>query len=105
MVIKIRTGITEYKQLVSYGEQYSTVLDKLCAFLLAISPILQHYKGIYENAGFTVLIIAFLILTLRLFSQGGIRKFNYSCFPAILPLLFFEIYTAIDHSASIVRIL
>lgn len=105
MVIRLRTGIAEYEKLVSYGSQNRTILDRLCAFLLAISPILQHYKGVYENAGFTVLLIAFPILTLRFFTKHGGRRFNSRNLIAILPLLLFELYTAVDHNVSLLRLL
>ena len=37
------------------------------AVVLAIAPILQHYKGLYENAGFTAILIAAAFLFYKLF--------------------------------------
>ena len=105
MVIKIGTGYEEYKQLVPYGRKNNTVFDKLCALLLAIAPILQHYKGLYENAGFTVLLIAFPILTLRFFLNRRIKAVNSRSIIAIIPLLLFELYSVLIHSSSFGRLL
>lgn len=105
MKIKIRRVPNECEQLVAYGRQCNTALDKLCAFLIAISPLLQHYKGLYENAGFTVLMIAFPILTLRFIADSKVRGYRKRNFVAIMPLILFELYTAVDHSLVGTRML
>ena len=40
-----------YDGAITYGLNNTSSLDKLFAFFLAVGPILQHYKGIYANAG------------------------------------------------------
>ena len=55
--------------LMQYGSENTTFGDKICALVLALAPILQHYKGIIENAGFTVLILITPILFLRTFKK------------------------------------
>ncbi len=104
MVIKIRKGTGEYKELVSYGSWNDSSLDKLCALLIAVSPLLQHYKGLYENAGFTALFFAFPILSLRFLTRSG-RGYNAKTLSAIFPLILFELYTAVDHTISVSRLL
>ena len=76
MVIRVSDRYEEYKSISAYGSANKTALDKLCSFLLAIAPILQHYKGLYENAGFTVLLFAFPILTVRFFQKRLGKRFN-----------------------------
>lgn len=41
---------------ITYGADNNTLVDRFCAFILAISCILQHYKGFYKNAGFSALL-------------------------------------------------
>ena len=105
MVIRVSDKYEEYKSISAYGSAYKTGLDKLCSLLLAIAPILQHYKGLYENAGFTVLLFAFPILTVRYFQNRLGKRFSVKNLMAILPLLLFEIYTAFDHTVSLPRLL
>lgn len=105
MVIRIGTGKRELGKIVSYGHENREILDRFCALLLAFAPILQHYKGLYENAGFTAILFAFPVLTLRLISRIKFKKLNMKCLAAISPLLFFEIYTAIDHSVTVPKLL
>lgn len=96
---------TQFLSLATLGSENTRFLDKLCAFLLAVAPILQHYVGVYENAGFTALLVVFPIVTLRFafkFNAGGI---NSKCLGAIFPLLVFEIYTALAHGFVFNRLL
>lgn len=87
------------------GRENKHFLDKLCAFLLALSPILQHYVGVYKNAGFTALLLVFPVVSLRLFLKLGSRSVDKRCFSAILPLLLFELYSAIMPSLNLSRLL
>lgn len=47
------------------GAANNGLLDELCAFLIVISPILQHYVGLYKNLGFTVLIVTVPLMMLN----------------------------------------
>lgn len=101
-VISIGKSDVELAELAHLGSDNIQVADKLCAFLVAISPILQHYVGVYENAGFSVLIIAILILSIKAFTTFNI-KISAECLRAIFPLILFELYTVMDRSFSISR--
>lgn len=105
MAIKIGKSNLEYEQLVTYGSDNVMIIDKLSAFLLVVSPILQQYRGLYENAGFTVLLFAFPFLFLRFVTCGKRRKMKSGTLTAIMPLILFELYTAVDHSISADRLL
>lgn len=105
MTIHLGKDNKEISKIVSYGSENNTILDHFCALLLAISPILQHYRGLYENAGFTVYLIVFPILCLRFLGKVRTGKYSSRCIMAMLPLLLYEFYTAIIHTSSVARIL
>lgn len=89
-----------FDELVTYGSNNITLIDKICALLLALSPILQHYKGVYLNAGFSVLLLIspYVMMKLVVKLMGG--RHDSKCFGAIIPLLFFQLYKMVDHGAS-----
>ena len=90
---------------ITYGAENKSRLDKLCAILLAISPLLQHYKGIYKNAGLTVLILLVPYLGLKLFLSVKEKRADSYCLFAISPLLLFQLYKMVDHTISVSKIL
>lgn len=98
------TSDKECGEIVSLGSENQAATDKICALLVAVSPILQHYIGFYKNAGFSVLIIAFFLLSLR--SVPDIKNgIDLSSLKPILPLLLFEAYTVLDRSFQISRVM
>lgn len=92
------------QELMLYGSENTTFGDKVCALVLALAPLLQHYKGIVENAGFTVLILITPILFIRTFYKlkGGL--INKKCFYAIIPLVIFYFYTIIIRDFNVMRL-
>ena len=57
-----------------FGYNDGDIFDKIFAFLLALTPILQHYIGIIGNAGITVVVIALLYFSVRgLFKRNPIN--------------------------------
>lgn len=84
----------------NYGKGYQQWIDKLNAFLLAIAPILQHYKGLYKNGGFTILIIVAGLAFFRFLSCAMGKRINRACIIAIMPLLIFQVYKTLDHSIT-----
>lgn len=87
-----------------FGLENDMILDKFCAFLLAVAPILQHYKGIYQNAGFTLLIILFPYIMLKLFLKIRDSKIEIKCMTAIMPLILFQLFRMVDHNVSITKL-
>lgn len=81
------------QDLILYGNENKTFGDKVCAFSLALAPLLQHYKGLIENAGFTILLLITPILLLRTFGKLKVGLLNRKCFFAIIPLVVFFFYT------------
>ena len=88
-----------------YGSENKLWFDKVNSFLIAISPILQHYKGIFKNAGFSVLAIVMVLAFFRLLIRSYERRVDGHCFLAIFPLVLFQIYKIFNHSVSSTKIL
>jgi len=79
------------------GQQNTTLIDRLCALLFALTPICQHYYGLVENAGFTIYLIVFGIMLLRLFAHRFVRLRRLR---PIIPLVLFELYTVVVRLSS-----
>lgn len=101
MVVKVYRDGVEKNLNLSSGQASFGIIDRISAFLLAVSPILQHYIGLYENAGFTVLLFVLPLLLLRFLQKGT----TISVKPEIVPLLLFEFYSFIARSFSLSRLL
>lgn len=94
----------EKRQLIQYGSENDSWVDKICALVFALAPLLQHYKGLVENAGFTVLIFITPILLLRTFSkllEGTVEKRSFF---AIVPLILFYLYTLFIRDFNAMRL-
>ena len=102
MAIHIKIGQGEYRKILSFGAGNNLVLDRICAFLLALTPILQHYKGLVENAGITVLIAVLPWILFR--SYRKIRSVRFSEIGIVLGLVLFTIYKTFIHGASVMNI-
>lgn len=99
-----------WKGIAFYGSENNSLIDKIVALLLTLSPILQHYIGLYENAGFTVYLIVspFVIkkMITRINRSNTYKKITYKqCFIAMLPLILFEIYTIFNRSITVSHLL
>ncbi len=90
--------------LASYGTWNEGFFNKLCALVFALAPILQHYIGIIQNAGFTVLILISPILILKFLAKISGDGINKECLVAILPLILFELYTVVVHGVVASRL-
>ncbi|MBQ6307305.1 MAG: hypothetical protein IJK78_12135 [Bacteroidales bacterium] len=92
------------ESIVSYGSWNQGFFNKLCALVFALAPILQHYIGIIQNAGFTVLILISPILVLKFLAKISGNGINKECLVAILPLILFELYTVVVHGVVASRL-
>ena len=86
-----------------YGSGNDNIADKFCAFIMAVTPILQHYKGVVQNAGFTVLLLIIPWITIRFFMRLRAGLVEKKCLRAIVPILLFEIYCAVIHPSGVMR--
>lgn len=99
-----RVRVERIESVLSYGGWNKGIFNKLCALVFALVPIAQHYMGIIQNAGFTLLILISPIIILKFFSVFLKGSINKECFVAIIPLVFFEFYTAFIHGFNTSRL-
>ena len=85
--------MNDEQDLIFYGNENNAFGDKICALILALAPLLQHYKGLVENAGFTVLLLITPVLFLHTVNKLNIGLHNRKCLFAIIPLVIFFFYT------------
>ncbi len=96
----------EYGKLLYLGEENRQLPDKLGAFFLALSPILQHYKGAFEDAGITVLVLFLPWLALRVVHRLRWRsQFRTPQINIIIGLLFFLGYRSFVHGVSVFNLI
>lgn len=74
----------------------------ICAGALALIPILQHYIGVVDNAGTTILAILALYLVLRVFPR--LHEIKFSQVQCIAVLAMFFIYKVFDHGTSFIEV-
>lgn len=77
------------------GADNDLVPDKICALVLAISPILQHYKGFYQNAGFSALLLIFPYVLFKLWNKVWNSSIKQQALVSVIPLILFQIYRMI----------
>ncbi len=76
-------------------------LKKICGVLLALCPILQHYRGIGFNAAVVLIIAVVPYLVIRI--MGKLKDAKLSDFTPVLMLMILQIYTVINHGTSVVE--
>ena len=77
-----------------------SVIEKICIILLALCPILQHYKGLFANAAVTVLLIVTPYALIRVLKK---RYISFSDLFIVLPLIVFYAYKVVDHGTTMVE--
>ena len=97
LIYQKRKPYDKFLDLVSFGENNNKIADKLCAFLLALCPILQHYIGLFDNAAVTILIFLLPYLTLKMFVKYHTSRISMSI---ITPLVIFLVFKVINHGIS-----
>ena len=75
-----------------------SLLEKTCITLLALCPILQHYKGVFINAAVTVLLLVFPYAIIRLYRKRFLYLQNIWF---VMPLICFFIFKVIDHGTNV----
>ena len=73
-------------------------LDRVCTFLLALTPLLQHYRGIFVNASVSLLLVIFPYCAIRLIAEGKALRGRLTL---VFPLILFFLYKVVDHGTSV----
>ena len=87
------------------GNTNASILDKLVALLLVLSPILQHYVGLYRSAGFTILLLVSPYLILKVLKKFQLGRVNTTHLTTFLILFLFQFYKMISHSITTSKIM
>ena len=82
--------------------QILLMLDKVCAVLLALCPILQHYVGPVYNAALTVLVVLVPYLLVRMLPR--LWPFKLSSISLGIATIVYYIYRVVDHGTSVTEI-
>ena len=90
-----------FEDMASLGAEHTTFLDRACAFLLALSPLLQFYVGPVRNAGFTIMVLIAPLLVLRLAKTASTGRVDTRCMFAVIPMLLFQLFKLFDHGVTI----
>ena len=91
----------EYSRLLSLGSENTQFLDRLCAVILALCPILQYYVGPVENAGVTILICVIPWFALKLLFRVRNNPIIINKLGIVAGLLIFLIYRSFIHGIDI----
>ena len=81
------------------------ILDWLIALILVISPITQHYIAVFVNAGWTLWVVAAVLIVLRMmFGRVGSVYLYKNETIAYLLLLIYYLYHLIDHGFTLGKV-
>ncbi len=79
----------------------STALDRMCIILLAMCPILQHYKGPFVNAAVSVLLLVLPVAVMKLLMKG---RFSATDLGFAFPLVLYFFYKVMDHGTTVTEL-
>lgn len=82
----------------TFGSNNTNIADMLVSLLLAISPLLQHYKGVVVNAGFLALILCLPYVGFKLLFR--FRNLPWKNLWVALPLLLFQFFRVAAHGTT-----
>lgn len=80
------------------NESKVSIIEMFCVILLAMCPILQHYRGLFVNAGVTALLIVFPFAVFKLCNK---RLLNVDRLKFVAPLVIFFLFKVVDHSTDV----
>lgn len=105
MKIVLRRNL-EYSRLLSFGKENNLLPDKICAFLLAVTPLLQFFNGIVEDAGITIFVLMFPWIILRLVNKLIRSKApKMSEIGIVAGLIIFFMYRTFIHGFNITNLI
>ena len=95
-----------YADVVHLGERNKIMVDKICAFLLALTPITQYYIGIVEDASITIMVVLLPWVVARMFfNLSGRRNVNYGNIPLALVMFLFMMYKTFIHEFAFANLI
>lgn len=95
-------GLRPFQNLVNVVEKRKTIPDMIVAILLAMCPLLQHYRGFVYNAALTVMVLLIPYLLLR--AVPKLKELSASNLSVVLLMVIYMVYRVIDHGTSITEL-
>ncbi len=86
-------------RLLDWIDAHKKLPDRIAAVLLALCPILQHYRAPFFNAALTVLICLTPYLFWRALPE--LRRFRWKSLLFFAPIIVYYLYRIIDHGTSV----
>ena len=77
-------------------------LDTFFVLLLAVSPLLQHYEGIFVHSGMLALVLAFPYLLYKLCNKPRISVWSFQVVAPIVPFFIFQV---VDHGTDMTELM
>ena len=90
------------KRIFSWIEQKSVRIDPIVAALLALIPILQHYRAPLYNAALTLLVVLVPYLLLRTLPK--LQEYRKSDLAVVAVMIVYLIYRIVDHGTTITEL-
>ena len=75
------------------------VLDRICAVLLAMCPLLQHYVGPVYNAAISVLVLLVPYLLFRIMKSW--KTFSMRQISLVMVLIVYHLFRVVNHGTSV----
>lgn len=82
------------------GGKTISVWEKLIVILLALGPILQHYKGLFVNAAVTMLLVLLPFVAVKLLHKGSVPLRRLTL---VLPLMLLFVYEVVAHGTTVME--
>lgn len=82
-------------------EKPVSTIEKICVFLLAMTPILQHYVGLIVSASVTLLLVMLPYVAIKLLHTG---KFKMRRLSLVLPLIVSFFYEVAAHGLNVMEL-
>lgn len=80
-------------------DNYISVIDCVCAALLALCPLLQHYVGPLYNAGISALVLIAVYLIARMFQ--ALPSIKPTSFNFVLIMVVYQTYRIVNHGTTL----
>lgn len=77
-------------------------LDRIAAIMMALCPVLQHYKAPVYNAALTVMVLLVPYLLLRILSR--VKDFQLAELRPVWALIAYMIFRVVDHGTSVTEL-
>lgn len=75
--------------------------DKVAIILLALCPILQHYKGFFVNASVTILLLLTPYVFMKLSAHSHVQRWRFGI---VLPVIVSFMFQVVDHGTDVTEL-